>query len=795
MRKDDLAIKILLVEDEPGDAAWIRRGLRHSSPESYDVTWVQTLAEGRQMLAREKFDLMLLDISLPDSCGLDTVHAGCRAAGSIPVVVLTGHVDQEFALRTLDAGAQDYLVKGEFEDNLLIRSLRYAIARARVEAALRKSEERLAYAQIIAKTGDYIWDVKTGEINWSDGMYNLLGYDKADIDIIDFATVNAAIHHPDDMERVTKWLNDCIESGKTTLVPNGYRLIRKDKGVIYVYANGIIEYIDHKDDSDSHIKVFITIQDISELKRVQEALRQSEAGYRSLVDNTPDLIYSFDRDGRHTAVNNSVCRAMGLEASEIIGKTHRELGFTEEVASEWEALHRRVYNTADVVNVVTTTPMPNGAVRIYEVALIPIVNENGIIEGIRGSSRDITARKEAEIELKNTRDQYQSLVYNVPGVIFRCSLDKHWTMLYMTDTINSLTGYPAGDFIQNSVRTYESVIHPEDTPFVARSIYAAVAEGRHWDIEYRVCHREGGVRWVHEKGRGISDENTKQDYLDGLILDVTDRRLAEEELTISKKKLEEAYSQLDEEINKAAQIHQRLLPAEIPQTETISIAAHHQSAERMGGDTYNVIKSGHQLIIYVADVMGHGLDGAVISFFIKESIDSYVVLNPDKLSPQKILGHLSSQYYRGNYSEEQYICIFLGVIDLETNALQYSSAGFQTRPLVRMGNGEKVRLNTKGSFIGSIIPLEMLNFAEQTLALTPGTTVIISTDGLPEQEIGDDHWFMDYYEDIFYKNSHLPPGEIVQAMNKGFCLHHNNNLTGDDDITYLVLRVSANPFP
>ncbi len=141
MRKDDLAIEILLVEDEPGDAAWIRRGLSRSWPESYDVTWVQTLAEGQQSMAGGNIDLILLDVSLPDSCGLATVDACCQAAGSIPVVVLTGHVDQEFALSTLDAGARDYLIKGEFDDKLLIRSLRYAMARARAERALIEESE------------------------------------------------------------------------------------------------------------------------------------------------------------------------------------------------------------------------------------------------------------------------------------------------------------------------------------------------------------------------------------------------------------------------------------------------------------------------------------------------------------------------------------------------------------------------------------------------------------------------------------------------------------------------------
>ena len=81
-------------------------------------------------------------------------------------------------------------------------------------------------AQQIAKIGDFTWEVETGEVTWSNGLYELLRYDKSER--IDYARVNAEIHHPDDLERVTKWLNDCIESGKTELVANEYRLIRKE---------------------------------------------------------------------------------------------------------------------------------------------------------------------------------------------------------------------------------------------------------------------------------------------------------------------------------------------------------------------------------------------------------------------------------------------------------------------------------------------------------------------------------------------------------------------------------------
>jgi PAS domain S-box-containing protein len=161
------------------------------------------------------------------------------------------------------------------------------------------------------------------------------------------------------------------------------------------------------------------------------------------------------------------------------------------------------------------------------------------------SFRDITEQKRAEQEIHQARDQYQSLVENIPGITYRCKYDKDWTMLFMSDAVDPLSGYPAGDFINNAVRTYESVIHPNDTDYVAKSIDSAVAGGKTWNIEYRIRHKDGNIRWVHEKGRVIFGEDGSVDYLDGFILDITDRKQADEKLELFASALEFKNLELD----------------------------------------------------------------------------------------------------------------------------------------------------------------------------------------------------------------------------------------------------------
>lgn len=262
----------------------------------------------------------------------------------------------------------------------------------------------------------------------------------------------------------------------------------------------------------------------------------------------------------------------------------------------------------------------------------------------------------------------------------------------------------------------------------------------------------------------------------------------EKKIKKAEEKINKLYAKLEDEISKAEKIHARIMPEELPASENIAIAAHYRPASRMGGDSYNVIRAGNKLIFYISDVLGHALDGAMVSVFVKEAIESYVTLKPGEISPVKIANHLAGRFYRQSYSDIQIICFFLGVIDLDIMELTYISAGFQTRPLLMNGSGERKKLSCEGLFISNTVPREMLDFKEKSLVLTLGTTILVCSDGLAEQDNGSE-MFAGHYEEVFYRKAHLPPEAIVQAINKEFLLFNNNSLVGEDDISFIVLQV------
>ncbi len=169
-------IRVLLVEDNPGDARLFTELLRDTGAGQWKLVHVDRLSAALSRLSREPFDVMLLDLSLPDADGLDTLLRAHAEAPKIPIVVLTGHDDEALAVRAVRAGAQDYLVKGRMDGDRLLRSIRYASERGRAVEALERREEH--YRSLIENSMDLISILNLdGTIRYASPSHErLLGY-------------------------------------------------------------------------------------------------------------------------------------------------------------------------------------------------------------------------------------------------------------------------------------------------------------------------------------------------------------------------------------------------------------------------------------------------------------------------------------------------------------------------------------------------------------------------------------------------------------------------------------------
>lgn len=311
-------LKILLIEDEPGDAVLIRRMLKGSPFGSFHIHWVTSLSGAREEMEGEEFDILLLDLSLPDSSGLETVRQGQAAALGIPLVVLTGHDDPDFALSTLDSGVQDYLVKGNFQASDLIRSIRYALARSRTEKALRESEAR--HRALFAAIGDAVLLL--------DGQ-TMVDCNPAAISL--FATRNkegllgqTILHFSPPTQPSGERTAQVVENRIEETLKQGvsrFEWLHTRTGGEEFSAEVVLTSIN----LEGKTLIQAVVRDITERKEAEKKLVQSKERFRKIFNEGPLGMALLDLDGRFFEVNDKLCTMTGFSREELLPLTFKEL--------------------------------------------------------------------------------------------------------------------------------------------------------------------------------------------------------------------------------------------------------------------------------------------------------------------------------------------------------------------------------------------------------------------------------------------------------------------------------------
>ncbi len=173
-------IHILLIEDNPGDALIINEMIKEVYATNFELEHFKRIKDGLEHV-NEDFDIMLLDLNLPDSQGIETFNTMNRHAPEVPIIILTGLLDEDLAINIVSEGAQDYLVKGQIDKQLLSRSIKYSIERKRIEIDLRKSEEKYRLMVEKLESGLFLIDSKN-KINYVNSqMAGMLGYKMDDL--------------------------------------------------------------------------------------------------------------------------------------------------------------------------------------------------------------------------------------------------------------------------------------------------------------------------------------------------------------------------------------------------------------------------------------------------------------------------------------------------------------------------------------------------------------------------------------------------------------------------------------
>jgi PAS domain S-box-containing protein len=389
---------VLVVDDDEVDRMAVRRALRAGGVLA-DVQEAEDAPAALTALRAGSWDCVFLDFQLPGGDGLEVLRTARAEGIDTPVVMLTGRGDQETAVELMKAGAADYVAKGSFTPERLAQGLRHAVRVHRAEAdarqaqqAMRVSEER--YRLVMRATDDVIWDwdLSTGELVWNEGLEITFGYRPSEVPrVIQFWHDHV---HPDDRDRVIHGIEAVIE-GAGDRWSDEYRFIRADGGMAVVLDRGIVAR-----GADGRARRMIgSMQDITERKAAEAALRESEERFRALHETSPDgfAILRSRRDAAGTIqdfdyvyVNPAAAQILGKPAEALLGRRMLEVLPGARATGLFEQ-YVRVVETGKPMQVEAAYEA-DGVSGWFRITAVPL--RDGFAVGFS----DVSARKRAEAD-------------------------------------------------------------------------------------------------------------------------------------------------------------------------------------------------------------------------------------------------------------------------------------------------------------------------------------------------------------------------------------------------------------
>ena len=407
------AIRVLLVEDSSSDAELLQLTLERTGAGRFEFTWVERLAEALSRLGQESFDVLLLDLSLPDSSGPDTFRRAHNAAPHLPIVVLTGASDESLGLAAVQEGVQDYLVKGQTDGRQIARAIRYAIERQQAEERLRQQREW--FRVTLASIGDAVIAGDTeGRIDFlNPAAESLTGWKTEEalgqpIQRV-FHIINARTRRPaDDL------VSQVLHERRVVSLPNDTTLLTKDGREVAIEDSAAPIL-----DSAGHVTgVVLVFQDVTQKRRAQAALAAAHAEavneknrLHAVMESLPVGVALLDALGGSVRSNpafEAVWGAPPTSANPVSGHAVYKAWWTATGQSvqpdEW-ASARAVQKGETVVGQEMQIQRFDGARAFVLNNAAPIRDAQGRIAGSAVAIMDITELKRAEEALRESEER------------------------------------------------------------------------------------------------------------------------------------------------------------------------------------------------------------------------------------------------------------------------------------------------------------------------------------------------------------------------------------------------------
>ncbi len=400
---------------------------------------------------------------------------------------------------------------------------------------LERRERQLSQAQRLVQLGSWSWDIATDTAIWSDELYRICGVDPEQF-IPSYRGLLQLVH-PQDREKVEQINRDALQNrGGFEL---SYRIVRPDGAIRTIQTSGMVSV----DPTDRPIAMVGVAQDITEIKRAEETLRESEERYRSLIANIPDAAWTVNEEGKPVFISRNIEKIIGYTAEEIysdsfnliFGRIHPD--DRDRVTNAFHSL----FTQNQKFDAEYRVQRKSGEwIWVHDRAFITYRKE-----GIRyadGVLSDITERKEGEEALRKSEERFK--------LIARATNDAIWDWDMTTNTVwwnesfKTLFGYKAEE-IEPGIESWTNRIHPEDKEYLLAGTHNVIERGgEFWSAEYRFRRADGTYATILDRGYVVHVKDGKPVRMVGAMMDITDRKRDEEALAGYAKRLRSLSGQL-----------------------------------------------------------------------------------------------------------------------------------------------------------------------------------------------------------------------------------------------------------
>lgn len=386
----DERYQILLIEDNRGDALIVEDYILEYLPSS-KVFKTKTLRETMEIFdhSSSTFDVVLLDLNLPDKSGTELIEAIKSAVGNTPVIVLTGLVDHSFSLKSLEMGVTDYLLKGEFNAFALYKSVVYAIEKGKLNSKMAENNKRLREVLEIARLGHWKYDHELTVLHCSDDMKRMLQLNSTsdELSLENFRN----LVHPDDRSYFDAHFD--VFNNEHTVDEMEHRMVLQNGDVLHVYQRTEQK----RDFRGKVVGLDGVIQDITSRKKQEE----HQHLLQSVITNAKDTVVVTQADQINDPgpaiiyVNEAFTELTGYTPEEVVDKSPRILQGPNTDRSELDRLKNAMIDK-EPCQIEVVNYHKNGTEYWVEMSVVPVKNSNGECTHFISIERDVTERKQQE---------------------------------------------------------------------------------------------------------------------------------------------------------------------------------------------------------------------------------------------------------------------------------------------------------------------------------------------------------------------------------------------------------------